>query len=93
MADIIVSDEEYTKLAENYTKLADSLDNQLEDYITIMTKIIDDAIPEGDVHNNLGIYLTRVTALRGKAAEMIDLLKDDVNAYKIDIDKADGDLY
>ena len=26
MADIIVSDEEYTKLAENYTKLADSLE-------------------------------------------------------------------
>lgn len=91
--DLVVEDSEMTSTGTTLVTMADKLEKKLTAYDQSLARILAGAVMEGNVATNLADFRTRVTALQGESHRLAGLLRDCLDKYVGDLDRADKDIY
>lgn len=90
---IKVLDSDFYNAGKILKKYCDELEELVNQYKLCLTNIWYNAIPSGKVHDTLGLYITYVSQLDGKAEELGKKIKSLTKNYITAIDDADDYLY
>ena len=91
--DLVIYDGNVEELGEEYVKRSDAFDAALNQYSSILEKIVDEGIKEGKVHDNLYKLLKMVNVLKLESSNIAKLAKQSNTVFLKDIDTADSYLY
>ena len=91
--DLVVVDEEYADLGSALGTMAESLEAKLKSYDESLSRVVDAAVKEGEVAENLAGFKSLVAALNGETRWLAKQGKQILSQYVKDIDRADKQLY
>lgn len=93
MRGLIIKDEEVQDFSEELKKLQDTMEGSLSTVVDQLAKAYTEAVPSGDFHNNLEIYVEALNGLARQMQYITDKIKKESNAYIQEIDEIDGEMY
>ena len=93
MDDIIVSDDEYESLKAALGAYGDAFEEQLGEYLGILTVICDSIVTEGLTAQSLQAFSLQARAFMGKTKELTGFMQASCSSFVSDIDAADEYIY
>jgi len=93
MGNLIVSDNDYQSLSGRYKSLGEMMDEAFGEYIKVLTEICQSAITEGQVHQNLALFLETARLLQGRFGEITQAVSVALDEFLVDLDIADDIIY
>ncbi len=90
---LIVNDEDYRNLAEAYRSLGALFEEKYHEYISCLTTILENAITDGSVAQNLRAFVSAAGLLEGRMREVLDGTAVLCEAFTADVNVADDFLY
>lgn len=93
VGELIIDDDYVKSMGRFYRAMGNNIDQMIEDYILKLQEIKTSSIMEGDIAEALNSYITSAQALKEKAGDMGNEMKDLVNNFIADIDDADQFLF
>jgi hypothetical protein len=88
-----VVDDGYAALSEVLRAFGDAAEGKLEEYLGIMADVCEGAVMEGQVADNLRLFLGSAMSLRGLFNSIGEDASGDATTYVEDIDAADVAIY
>lgn len=93
-SDLVIDDEYISALGSFYINMGDNIvDEMINSYIKKMQEIKDKAIMEGEIAESLEAFIEYAQNLKDVAGEIGTELKDLMEYFITDIDKADEFLF
>lgn len=93
MTDIIVKDKEFWDLLNAYENVGEVVEQELEEYLSCLDKVVNDAVQEGAYHKNLVAFRDEASKLKEQFKEITNELKVNCYDYVTGIDDKDEYLY
>lgn len=93
MRDLIIKDEEIQCFSEELQELQNIMEGSLSTVTDQLTKAYAEAVPSGDFHSNLEIYVEALKGMFGQMGYITEKIKKEADAYIQEIDEIDGELY
>ena len=91
--DLLVNDESIQAEAQELWKKAELFEQNLGQLVTMLEGTVNDAIIEGKVATNLTRFLEEVRSLQTEAEYIASEVKQTVEGYIEEIDRADNYIY
>lgn len=91
--DLVVHDDNCRELAQEYVTQAERYEEILEQYTDIIQNILETGIKEGNVHDNLQVYLNVVMTLKQQVTQIAGEGKKHTEDFLRDMDTADSYIY
>lgn len=91
--DVIVDDEELTKMVQTAQTHCDDINNTYNTYLNLLTKIKDSAIMSGETHLAISAFAEIGESLRGLFEDVGDCAKVTTEVYLHNLDDTDKYIY
>lgn len=91
--DLVVYDNEFEAMGEEYIKRAERFNEILEIYTASIKRILDEGIKSGQVHDNLNSFYETVEGLKDNVDDISKNAKKCLDGFIQDMDTADSYLY
>lgn len=93
MQELIIMDEEFENYSEELRNLETQLESSLTAIIMQLTKASQEAIPSGNLHDNLVLFIEALNGMSGQMIYITNKVKKEADAFIQEIDEIDGTLY
>lgn len=90
---LIVTDDDFTRLAQNDKIYANLLEDKYQNYIDAVALVCANALPSGQTAENLQAFLQTAQQLKGQFRAVTEDIATYITAYVADIDAADKAFY
>jgi len=90
---LVVADDEFFSLAEQYRSFGAAFDTQFNAYIQILKGVCADGVSEGNIYENLVAFMGTVQLLQGEFTQALSAASALCESYVETIDDADDYLY
>ena len=91
--DVVVYDDNYNQLGQEYVNRAKRFEDVLNKYQQTLQEILDCAVMDGALADNLKNFMCEVTTLKNQAGGAAEAAKKCSKGFLADIDTADSYLF
>ncbi len=91
--DIVVDDEKCSSICNEYQKRADKFEENLKEYLQILSRIKSEAIMEGSVSEKIDSLQELVEVLKGESINLASEAKKLNSSFLSDFDTADNYIF
>jgi hypothetical protein len=91
--DLLIRDDDILNTGKAAQKRAGKLDSIMDEYISLLKKVVDEAILAGNAKVNLERLLAQIELLKGDAKDLGNTLNQYAGNFIRDFDEADKEFY